>query len=454
MKISFHGACREITGSCNLVETDKAKFLVDCGLFQGRDFFTRKNFDKFDFDPAKIDFVLLTHAHLDHCGRLPKLYGEGFRGKIIATPATKDLAEVILLDSARVIAAEAGKIGLPPLYTEDDVVKIMEQFEIIDYRQELAVAPEIKIRTRDAGHILGSAIFEVWVQKEGREKKIVFSGDLGNPPTPIIRDTEVIDGADAVIVESTYGGLVHEPSGERLDLLRNAVTESVGRGGVLMIPSFALERTQEVLYELNYLVENKKIPQVTIFVDSPLAIRATAVYKKYANLYDEESRRLIEAGDNLFNFPGLVYTASVEESKIINSTPPPKVIIAGSGMCTGGRMPHHLLRYLGRPENQLLIISYQAEESLGRRLFDGEKVVKIENEKVRVRAKVSAIGAYSSHADQPKIMNWLKKIAVPGPEKIFINHGELEKNIALKEAIKKEKETEIIIPEYGKIYDI
>jgi metallo-beta-lactamase family protein len=454
MKISFHGACREITGSCNLVETGKVKFLVDCGLFQGRDFFTRKNFDPFDFDPKEIDFVLLTHAHLDHCGRLPKLYKEGFRGEIIVTPATRDLTEVILADSARVIAAEAGRLGLPPFYTEDDVLEIMERFETVEYRQEFTVIPEIKITARDAGHILGSAIFEIRINEQGQEKKIVFSGDLGNPPTPIIKDTEFIGGADAVIVESTYGGLTHEPSGERLDLLRRAVIESVGRGGVLMIPSFALERTQEVLYELNYLMENKKIPQVPIFVDSPLAIRATAVYKKYAELYDEESCRLIEAGDNLFNFPGLVYTASVEESKTINKTPPPKVIIAGSGMCTGGRMPHHLLRYLSDPKNHLLIISYQAEESLGRRLFDGEKTVTIENEKVRVRAKVSAIGAYSSHADQPKIMNWIKNIAAPGPEKIFINHGEMEKNIALKEAIEKEGSAEIFIPEYGKVYEI
>jgi len=454
MKISFHGACREITGSCHLVETNKAKFLVDCGLFQGRDFFTKKNFDPFDFDPAEIDFVLLTHAHLDHCGRLPKLYEEGFHGKIFSTSATKDLAEVILLDSARVIAQEAGKINLPPLYSGEDVVKIVGQFETVDYRQERVISPEIKIRARDAGHILGSAIFEIWINDDGREKKIVFSGDLGNPPTPIIKDTEFIDGAEAVVIESTYGGLVHEPSEERIQLLRRTVVESVGRGGVLMIPSFALERTQEVLYELNYLVENKQIPSVPIFVDSPLAIKATAVYKKYTNLYDEESRRLIEAGDNLFNFPGLRYTASIEESKIINGTPPPKVIIAGSGMCTGGRMPHHLLRYLGQPENQLLIISYQAEGSLGRRLFDGEKNVYIEKEKVKVRAKISAIGAYSSHADQPKIINWIKKMDAPRPQKFFVVHGEIEKNTALAEGIKENLDTEVIIPGYGQVYEV
>lgn len=454
MKISFHGACREVTGSCHLVETDETKFLVDCGLFQGRDFFTRKNFDPFDFNPEEIDFVFLTHAHLDHCGRLPKLYGEGFRGKIFSTPATKDLTEVILLDSARVMAQEAGKNNLPSPYSEDDVDKVMGQFETINYQEDRVISPEIKVRARDAGHILGSAIFEIFVNEGGREKKIVFSGDLGNPPTPIIKDTEFIDGAETVVVESTYGGLAHEPSEERLSLLRRVVTESVGRGGVLMIPSFALERTQEVLYELNYLVENKQIPPVPIFVDSPLAIKATAVYKKYANLYDEESRRLIEAGDNLFNFPGLRYTASIEESKAINGVSAPKIIIAGSGMCTGGRMPHHLLRYLGWPENQLLIISYQAEGSLGRRLFDGEKTVHIDKEKIKVKAKISAIGAYSSHADQPKIINWIKKMASPQPKKFFVIHGEIEKNTALAEEIKKNLNTEVIIPEYGQVYEL
>lgn len=454
MRISFHGACREVTGSCVLVETNQTRFLVDCGLFQGRDFFTRKNFDPFIFDPLTIDFVLLTHAHLDHCGRLPKLFGGGFRGKIFSTPATKDLTEIILSDSARVIGQEAGKMGLSPLYGEDEVGEVMGLFETIEYREERKVSPGIRVRPRDAGHILGSSVFEVWIKEGGQEKKIVFSGDLGNPPTPIVKDTEFIDGADAVVIESTYGGFLHEPAEERLGLLRQAVLESVGRGGVLMIPSFALERTQEVLYELNYLVEKKQLPPIPIFVDSPLAIRATSVYKKYFDLYDEESRRLIEAGDNIFNFPGLRYTSSVEESKAINNVSPPKVIIAGSGMCTGGRMPYHLLRYLGEPKNHLLIISYQAEESLGRRLFDGEKVVSIENERVAVRARVSAIGAYSSHADQSKLMNWAKKINSPCPRKFFINHGEEEKSEALREGIEREVGTKAIIPKYGQIYEV
>lgn len=454
MNISFHGACREVTGSCHLVETGKTKFLVDCGLFQGREFFTPKNLDKFDFNPKQIDFVLLTHAHLDHCGRLPKLYQEGFRGKIYATPATRDLAEVMLLDSARVIGEEAQKAGKPPMYFASDVYKMMAYFKAADYQKEIQITPEIKIRAREAGHILGSAIFEIWVKENGAEKKLVFSGDLGNPPAPIVKDTELVGGADYVFIESTYGGLTHEPAAERLAKLRRAVTESVGRGGVLMIPAFALERAQEILYELNFLAENGQIPLVPVFVDSPLAIKATAVYKKYAATFDAESRRLIEAGDDLFNFPGLHYTATVEASKQINSLHQSKVIIAGSGMCTGGRMPHHLKRYLSDPQSQLLIIAYQVEGSLGRRLLDGAKAVEIEGEKIKVSARVSAIGAYSSHADGPKLLNWLDAVRAPKPQKVFVIHGEIKNSQALAALAQKQLGLAAVVPEYGQVYAI
>ncbi len=454
MKISFHGACREVTGSCHLVETAKNKFLVDCGLFQGSEFFTPKNFDKFDFDPEEIDFVLLTHSHLDHCGRLPKLYEEGFRGKVYATAPTKDLAELMLSDSARIIAEEAEKMRKQPLYIEADVYKLMKYFESVDYGKEFSPAPDIKIRARDAGHILGSAIFEIWVKENGIEKKLVFSGDLGNPPAPIVADTEFIDDADFVAIESTYGGIDHEPAAERLTKLRRAISESVGRGGVLMIPVFALERVQEVIYELNYLVENNKVPYVPIFVDSPLAIKATSIYKKYLGLFDTESQKLISRGDDLFNFAGLHYTSTVAESKQINSLHQSKVIIAASGMCIGGRIPHHLKRYLPDRQNHLLIISYQVAGSLGRRLLDGAKQVYIDNERVNVKARVSAIGAYSSHADKSKLLAWLSKMTGPKPQKIFVVHGELENNKALAAAIKTDLGLTAEIPDYGEVYEL
>lgn len=462
MKISFHGACQEVTGSCILIETAKTKFLVDCGIFQGRLFAEKHNLEKFSFDPKTVDFVLLTHAHLDHCGRLPKLYREGFRGKIYCTNATADFTEIMLLDSAHVILEEAKRYRHQPLYSKSDVEKLIKSFSPLPYRQTQKVNEEVKIKANDAGHILGSAIFEVWIKENssprfageaGQEKKLVFSGDLGNPPAPIVKDTEFVAGADLVFVESTYAGKIHEPSSQRLQLLRQAIQESVGQGGVLLIPAFALERTQEVLYELNYLAENKKIPFVPIFVDSPLAIKATAVYKKYVDLYDQESKALVMKGDDLFNFPGLHYTESTEESKTINTTPPPKVILAGSGMCIGGRMPHHLKFNLPNPKSQLLIISYQVKGSLGRKLLDGAKFVTIDGQKLKVEAKTSAIGGYSSHADHPKLLNWVSQIINPKPKEVFIVHGEKPANEALASDLKDKLNLKPRIPESGQVYE-
>lgn len=454
MKISFHGAASEVTGSCILVQTSKSTFLVDCGMFQGSRFAREENFDPWPIDPKDLDFVLLTHAHLDHCGRLPKLYQDGFVGKIYSTHATKDLAEIIMLDSAGVMKEEAMRHGSPILYKEKDVYGAVGLFWSFDYGVKEKISADVAIRFRDAGHILGSAIIEVWIKEGLKAKKIVFSGDLGNPPAPIVRDTEFIKGADFVVIESTYGGRIHEPTELRSQLLRQAILDSIGRGGVLMIPVFALERTQEILYELNYLSESKQIPKVPIFLDSPLAINALDIYKRYTSLFDEDSRKLIEAGDDIFRFEGLQLTRMVEQSKKINSVPAPKVILAGSGMSTGGRILHHLARYLSNNKNQLLIISYQAEGTLGRQLRDGAKVVKIDGQRVGVKAKVSAIGSYSSHADQPKLLHWLKLIAKPKPQLVFVNHGEAESALMLADGIKTKLRERVIIAEKDKIYEI
>lgn len=454
MKISFHGACQEVTGFCCLVETDKAKFLVDCGMFQGGKFAEEHNLEPFSFDPKSIDFLLLTHAHADHCGRIPKLYKEGFSGKTYCTEATKDFAHLMLVDSARIIFEEALAEDRLPLYLDQDVALAIQNFEGVAYRAPKQITPEIKINLRDAGHILGSTFFEVWVKEDGKEKKIVFSGDLGNPPAPLVEDTEFIDGADIVVVESTYGGRIHEPAEMRLQMLREAIMESVGAGGVLMIPAFALERTQEVLYEMNYLVENKKIPPIKIFVDSPLAIKATEVYRKYSYMYDKEARDLIKAGDDLFNFPGLTFTPSKEDSKKVNLMPPPKVILAGSGMCTGGRMVYHLKFNLGNPLNHLLFIGYQAQGSLGRRLFDGEKDVVVAGERVKVRAKVSAIGAYSSHADQPKILHWVKMMTAPKPKQVFVVHGETKESLMVVDGLKAKLGLDAVSPKREEVFEV
>lgn len=455
MKISFHGACREVTGSCYLVETTKSRFLVDCGLFQGAEFAEEKNLKEFVFDPASLDFVLLTHAHIDHCGRLPKLYKEGFRKNVYATAATADFTDILLHDSAKVIAREAQENGTEPIYRDSDVTSIVKKFKTLEYRKKYKISTDITVRFRDAGHILGSAFIEVWVKEGSKTKKIIFSGDLGNPPAPIVCDTEFANGADTLIIESTYGGRIHEPSDMRLEMLQKAVIDSVGKGGTLLIPSFALERTQEVLYELNSLAESGKIPHVPIFVDSPLAFYATEVYRRHENIYDKKSQALISSGDDIFHFSGLQFTPSVQQSKKINITKPPKIIIAGSGMITGGRMPYHLKFNISNPKTHLLFIAYQVEGSLGWKLLKQKpRHITVAGETVFVRAKVSAIGSYSAHADQPKLLSWAKRLSSPEPQNVFITHGEEKSARMLADGMEQKLKWSPQIPEYGKEYII
>ncbi|MFA6918916.1 MAG: MBL fold metallo-hydrolase, partial [Patescibacteria group bacterium] len=430
------------------------KFLVDCGMFQGSKYASEENLADFKFDPKEIDFLILTHAHADHCGRLPKLCKDGFGGKIYSTAATRDLAEIILLDSAKIIAEEAREHGIQALFEISDVYDAMTRFWPANYEEIVRITPEIEIRFRDAGHILGSASIECFIVEDGRQKKIVFSGDLGNPPAPIVRDPEVIDGADLVVIESTYGGKVHEPADTRVQKLRQVIVESIGQGGNLLIPVFALERSQEIIYELNYLHETRQIPKVPIFMDGPLAIEAIEIYRKYINLFDDESRERINSGDDIFNFDGLTYTRTVEQSKEINNVPSPKVILAGSGMINGGRMIHHLKRNISDANNHLLFISYQANGTMGRRLLDGANKIYINNEEFAVHAKISAIGAYSSHADQKKLIHWLSNIKKPIPNKILLDHGEQERLLGLQDGINKELKINSEIVRYGKCYEV
>ncbi|MFA5125221.1 MAG: MBL fold metallo-hydrolase [Patescibacteria group bacterium] len=446
MDISFHGAAGEVTGSCILVKTKKTKFLVDCGMFQGGQFARQENFESWPFNPAEINFVILTHAHIDHCGRLPKLYADGFKGKIYCTSATKELTEIILSDATKVIKEEVRRHGGEVLYRDKDVYGVIPLFWSLDYSQKQKLSTDVTVCFRDAGHILGSAIVEVWVKEGIKPKKIVFSGDLGNPPAPIVRDTEFIAGADYVVVESTYGGRIHEPAEMRSQILRQSILDSIGRGGVLMIPTFALERTQEVLYELNYLHETRQIPKVPVYLDSPLAIDALDIYKRYTKLFDDEAKERIDSGDALFSFEGLELARTVDQSKRINRVAAPKVILAGSGMANGGRILFHLKLYLPNSKSHLLIISYQAEGSLGRLLKDGAKQVVIDGEKVGVKAKITAIGSYSSHADQPKLLHWLKSIDSPKPKIVFVNHGEEKSSLMLVDGIRQKLGVETIIP--------
>jgi len=420
MTITFYGAAREVTGSCSLVDTGTHKILVDCGMFQGSDFNEGKNYDPLPFNPAELNAVLVTHAHLDHVGRLPLLIKGGYAGFFYATPPTVELAELIMEDALEVMEYDHKKFGKPVLYESTDIAQVMAQFKPVDYYEELAL-PAGRDIFHDAGHIFGSAFIEIQVN----DKKIVFSGDVGNVKAPIVRDTDLLpNDIDALVCESTYGDRVHETSRERQQIIERMVAEAVARGGVVMIPSFSLERTQELLYDLNDLVYRQhKLPNAPIFLDSPLAIGALKVYRKYPQYYDEEAEQLFKNGDDLFQFPGLTLTETREASKRINQVPSPKIIIAGAGMMNGGRIVHHALRYLSDRQSTLLIIGYQAKGTLGRQILDGEKTVNVMGEKVQVRCVVKAIGALSAHGDQNKLLDWIGGGTMT-PKKVYLNHGE------------------------------
>ncbi len=434
MKLTFYGGARAVTGSNYLLEVGKKKYLVECGLTQGSAFSESQNYQPFPYDAKEIEAVFVTHAHLDHIGLLPKLVKKGFSGTIYSTPPTKDLADPMLKDAFKIMRYEIERSKKEMLYELTDINKLLSLFKGIDYNKKIEIDEQISVRFRDAGHILGSAIIEIWAKEGKRERKIVFSGDLGNPPTPLLRPTEFIKKADYILIESTYGNRMHEDRKLRKELLEDSIEETISSGGVLMIPSFALERTQEILYELNELVENHRISRIPIFIDSPLAIKLTDIYQKYPEYYNNRVKYLIASGDEIFRFPGLKLTKTAEESKRINDVPAPKIIIAGSGMSNGGRILHHERRYLFDSKNLLLIISYQSVGSLGRRLFEGEKFVKIFNTPIHVRCKIKAIGGYSAHPDKKGLLSWLRGFAKP-VKKIFVVHGEEEAALSLVNSI-------------------
>ena len=450
MKISFHGACREVTGSCILIESGETKFLVDCGMFQGDSY--NKNLEDFSFDPKEIDFVLLTHAHLDHCGRLPKLFADGFSGRVYSTAPTKDLTEIILLDALKVAQIE-GRPFCAPFCTTSDIFSLMNFFTCLNYGEEKNINDDVRIKMRDAGHILGSSIFEVWINDQGKEKKLVFSGDLGNPPAPVVNDPDFISGADVVFVESTYGNRLHEPKEKGKEILKQKIQETIKKGGIMMISVFALERTQELLYVLNDFIENGKIESLPVFLDSPLAIRATDIYKQYVDFYDKESKELISKGDDLFDFEGLEMIRNEAQAGKVDKAPLPKIILAGSGMFEGGKIKSYLKKYLGNPANTLLIISFQMEGSLGRALSQGDKFVEIDGSKIKVMADVTSIFSFSSHGDRAFLFNWIEAINKPYPKKVFINHGQEESSLSLAQALGGISKGDLIVPSFREVYE-
>lgn len=402
-----------MTGACYLLETAQTKILIDCGLFQGCDECADLNFEKFKFEPRKIDLLVVTHAHLDHVGRIPKLVQEGFSGKIYSTAPTQELARLILEDAFHLMRRDSKK-----MYDEEDLEKTFRLWEDVPYHKILETG-DIKFRLNNAGHILGSSLVELWAEN----KHWLFSGDLGNLPSALLPPPETFKNIEYLVLESTYGNRTHEDPGERVLMLERAVEDVTARHGMLMIPAFATERTQDILFLLNEMLLFKRIPEIPVFVDAPLAIRVTSVFEKYTDHYKEEIRELFRQHPNLFKFKKLKFTESVEESKKINDVPPPKVVIAGSGMMNGGRILHHARRYLPDPKSILLIIGYQAAGSLGRRLIDGEKTVKLFGEEISVAAEIRKINGFSAHADNPQLFDFVDRNR-DALKRVFVVQGE------------------------------
>ncbi|MDQ7814740.1 MAG: MBL fold metallo-hydrolase [Patescibacteria group bacterium] len=444
MKISFHGAAREVTGSCFLVENDDCRVLVDCGMHQGTTVADAENFKDFPFDPKTVDAVIVTHAHLDHVGRLPKLVKEGFKGKIYATPPTVELASVVLKDAEQVMEDAYRSEYRPKLFESADVEKTEKLFKAVDYSRKVRL-DGLTFRFRDAGHILGSAFVEM---EENGRARAAFSGDLGNIHDPILKPTAQLAAQDVLLIESTYGNRLHETVQDRSKQLKQYIINTIKRAGVLIIPAFAIERTQVLLFELNHLVENRLIPPVDIFLDSPMAIKATEIMQDFPQYYNQTALQQVCSGDDIMVFPGLEKTLTRDDSKRINDSPRPKVIIAGSGMMNGGRILHHLVRYLGDARSMVLIIGYQASGTLGRRLYNGDKHVEVLSERINVKAEIKSIGAYSAHADQKQLINWIKQ-AEQLPKHVYCTHGEEEASASLATRINEEFGITADVPRIG-----
>lgn len=448
MNLTFCGGAKEVTGANYLLESQNKKILIDCGLIQGERSAEEQNFEEFLYDAKEIDAVFITHAHLDHVGRLPLLYKRGFRGRIFTTAPTKALLMIALDDAQEILEEEARKDGHNSLYAQEDVRALENHFEIIEYEETISRGP-FSVRFFNAGHILGSAIIEV----EAEGKVILFSGDLGNTPSQLFDSPRMFKQADYALMECAYGDRLHKEEIPRKDALENVIEDTAKRGGVLMIPAFALERTQEILYDLNTLIFHGRVPQMPVFIDSPLAIRATKIYQQYPNYYNESVRHELQGGKNLFNFPNLLFTRTVEESKHINEIKPPKIIIAGSGMSQGGRILHHERRYLPDPASTMLFVGYQAEGSMGRRILKGADYVTLFGEKISIRCHIVSIEGYSAHADQQDLVSWARPFK-DTVKKVFLVQGEEKSAKALSYQLKDFLGIEAIIPSSGQRVDL
>ncbi len=448
MKVQVLGAAKEVTGSCYSITSEEDQILVDCGMFQGSKDLERLNYEKFGFSPRKYKALILTHAHLDHCGRIPLLVKNGFRGKIYSTDATKALAQVIMTDSAKIAMEDTitenkrrAKENLPPrkpVYNLSDVSDAMKLFSTAKYGENVRITKNIYLKFYDAGHILGSASAQIAITENGKTKTLVFSGDLGQEDSILVKNKTPIQKADYVFMESTYGDRLHDPRDKRTRELIRVIKETYNRGGKLFIPSFAVERTQELLYNIGQYMEEGAIPKMPVFLDSPMAIRSTDVFRKFMRYFNADVQERFKETNDVFGFPELTLTRTRAESIEINGVTEPAIIIAGNGMCSAGRIKHHIANNIEDEKNTLLFIGFQVEGTLGYWIKKGEKHIRLLGKELEVKAKIESIEGFSAHADKVGLLKWIKNFS-PKPKKVFITHGDLEQQEALVKTLAKEK---------------
>jgi metallo-beta-lactamase family protein len=464
MKITFLGAAGEVTGSQHLIETDNLRLLLDCGLFQGRRSETHSKNAHFRCDPKTLDGVILSHAHIDHCGNLPGLYKAGFRGPIFCTEATADVADIMLRDSAGIQAEDAkylsrrlksGHPPLEPLYSRKDVRETVRLFETLEYGEWHELSPQLSVRLSEAGHILGSAVVEIDLEDAGERKNVIFTGDLGRRGLPLLRDPQPVGGCDVLICESTYGNRVHPPAADMKSTLLRIITEAVNRGGRVIIPAFSLGRTQNVVYFLNQLTEEQLLPEIPIFVDSPLSTRLTEVYRRHQDLLDADAQRLLSLDDDLFRFPKLNYIRTQQESIALNRFKEPCVIISASGMCENGRIRHHLKHAISGENNTVLIIGFQAAHTLGRRLVEKRERVRMFDREFPVRAHIEIVNGLSAHADVEDFKWFFQHMAADrGIGQAFLVHGDPAASQSLAGVMDDFCDEPPIIPENGETFEV
>lgn len=464
MKLTFLGAAGEVTGSQHLLETDDLRILLDCGLFQGRREETAHRNREFHCDPKRLDGVILSHAHIDHCGNLPGLYRAGFRGPVFCTPATADVAAIMLKDSAKIQAEDArylskhlrpGHPPVDPLYSEKDVRSIVRRFETVRFGKWEQLADDVRLRFSEAGHILGSAIVELQIEEAGMPKRIVFTGDLGRRGLPLLRDPAPVGGCDVLISESTYGNRVHPPPTDIPRILAEIITRAVAQDGRVIIPAFSLGRTQQIVYYLNELVHAGTIPRIPVFVDSPLSMRLTEVYRNHHAIMDDDAQQILERDEDLFDFPGLAYLHSQKDSASLNHRRGPFVVIAASGMCENGRVRHHLLHAVADERNTIVIIGFQAQHTLGRRLVERQPKVRIFDRELPLRAHVETVNGLSAHADVEDFKWWYEQLAAEtGIGQAFLVHGEPESSQALATILADCCDEDPIIPQWGESFEV